>query len=254
MLSRAGLRSVPVPGRETRIVERGCIQKFGGRVRRATPARRPPVGLQGRRHDPSQPQGQIRLLDRHLDPLGVAHPDHCPDTQPGTHHPRRTAHPSRRPHREPGYNCQLPLAAENQASLRRLEQGLFKQTEASYIEFQAADGRTLHRAGSGPGWALDVATVRDPRVHPSGTRSEWLTARDGSRFLDVRTDVSVEAAQEDDILATSARSPMWPWHRAGGLFHGAGASVHHHVRKLGGCSGSPSRSPAASSPQLSSTS
>jgi len=104
------------------------------------------------------------------------------------------------------YNCQLPLAAENQASLRRLAQGLFKQTEASYVEFLSSDGRSLHRAGNDPGWALDVAAERDVRVHPSGTRSAWLTSSDGSRFLDVRTEVSVEAAQEDDILSTQRQT------------------------------------------------
>jgi signal transduction histidine kinase len=136
------------------------------------------------------------------------------------------------------YNCQLPLAAENQTSLRRLAQGLFKQTEASYVEFLSTDGRSLHRAGNGPGWTLEIVAERDVQVHRSGTRTAWYTTRGGQNFLDVRTSVRVEASQEDDILATQRRTADVDLGTVRVGFSAAPAqALIAHVRVLGGMLG-----------------
>ncbi len=103
------------------------------------------------------------------------------------------------------YNCQLPLAAENQTSLRRLAQGLFKQAEVSYVQFTNSSGQDLLREGEGGSQPLDIARVRYVVEHPSGARSSWVATADGREFVDVQTDVTVEGDDgggEADILAS----------------------------------------------------
>jgi signal transduction histidine kinase len=103
------------------------------------------------------------------------------------------------------YNCQLPLAAENQTSLRHLAQGLFKQAEVSYVQFTNSRGQDLLREAEGGSQPLDIARVRNVLEHPSGARSSWVVTADGREFVDVQTAVSVEGDDgggEADILAS----------------------------------------------------
>jgi len=103
------------------------------------------------------------------------------------------------------YNCQLPLAAENQTSLRRLAQGLFKQAEVSYVQFTNSRGQDLLRDGEGGSQPVDIARVRNVVEHSSGARSSWVATTDGREFVDVQTNVSVEgddSGGEADILAS----------------------------------------------------
>ena len=100
------------------------------------------------------------------------------------------------------YNCQLPLAAENQQSLHRLAQGLFKQSEVTYVRFKNSSGVELHSEAEGKGWPFEIVDVKDQVTHPSGTLTSYATAADGHVFLDVQTVVAVEGgAQGDDILS-----------------------------------------------------
>ena len=96
------------------------------------------------------------------------------------------------------YSAQLPLAAENKTSLQRLAQGLFKEGEVSYVQFQTSNGTELLKAGGD----LDIVEVRDVRQHPDGTRSAWIRSADGHTYLDVHTAVVVEGSNDDDILST----------------------------------------------------
>jgi signal transduction histidine kinase len=104
------------------------------------------------------------------------------------------------------YNCQLPLAAENKPSLRRLADGLLEEGEVSYVEFLHPNGAELLQAGSVPPQSLKVVRVRDVRQHPGGAQTEWLHTDDGRTFLDVHTTVSVQGSDEGDILSTGRRS------------------------------------------------
>jgi signal transduction histidine kinase len=136
------------------------------------------------------------------------------------------------------YNCQLPLAAENRPSLRRLSQGLFKQAEVSYVQFLASSGTELLRQGEHPGRSIEIVAVRDARQHPSGTRTSWIRTGDGRTFLDVQTTVTVEAAAEGDILATHRQAEEVPLGRVRvGLTTAPAEQRIAHARLLGGLLG-----------------
>jgi len=114
------------------------------------------------------------------------------------------------------YNCQLPLAAENKSSLRNLAQGLFKQAEVSYVQFQSSSGKDLLSEAESGGHLLDIVAVRAVQEHPGGSRSAWVRTADGREFVDVQTTVVAESGtpeilqlgpdagdtDEPDILAT----------------------------------------------------
>jgi signal transduction histidine kinase len=136
------------------------------------------------------------------------------------------------------YNCQLPLAAENKPSLRRLAQGLFKQAEVSYVQFLASDSTEMFRQGDGPGFPLQVADTTDVREQETGTQSGWIRTTDGSTFLDVRTPVIVEGSEDGDILATGRRSEnVFLGTVRVGLSTAPAQTLIAHVRFLGGLLG-----------------
>jgi len=103
------------------------------------------------------------------------------------------------------YNCQLPLAAENQTSLQRLGQGLFKGGEVSYVQFQNTEGTVVFRRGDIRGADFSVEKVAGAREHERGTRSVWMRTEVGRTYLDVQCPVLVEAG-DDDILAFGQKS------------------------------------------------
>lgn len=103
------------------------------------------------------------------------------------------------------YNCQLPLAAENKASLRNLAQGLFKQAEVSYVHFESSSGQSLLSESEGGGRALDIVAVRAVQEHPGGARSAWVRTADGREFVDVQMTVVAESAEADDAQTGSGR-------------------------------------------------
>ncbi|MFQ5600945.1 MAG: ATP-binding protein [Candidatus Krumholzibacteriia bacterium] len=100
------------------------------------------------------------------------------------------------------YNCQLPLVTENTTSLRRLANGLLKDGEVRYVQFQDAAGAVVVRVGGVDMDSLRVGGVSGVQEHTDGTRSTWLHTASGVKYLDVYAPVTVLASREGDILSS----------------------------------------------------
>jgi signal transduction histidine kinase len=139
------------------------------------------------------------------------------------------------------YNCQLPLAAENRTSLGRLAQGLLKQDEVSYVEFQSTTGEYLAREGNNSTGDPGVEDVRDVVEHGAGTRSAWVRTADGRTFVDVQTTVVVEGEDEtsveNDILATNRQADVELGRVRVGLTTAPAQQRIAHLRRLAGLLG-----------------
>jgi len=98
------------------------------------------------------------------------------------------------------YNCQLPLVTQNTTSLQRLGNGLLKDAEVAYVEFEDASGTLLVRVGGLTADSLHSTGAAAIRSRADGTRAMWLRTADGVRFLDVTAPVTLGTSAADDIL------------------------------------------------------
>ena len=97
------------------------------------------------------------------------------------------------------YNCQLPLVTQNAASLQRLGLGLLEHDEVVSVQFEDDQAVPIIRVGAD----LDSLhlNAESSEQYASGTRTAWMRADSGMRYLEVLAPVTLEAARDDDILA-----------------------------------------------------
>jgi signal transduction histidine kinase len=101
------------------------------------------------------------------------------------------------------YNCQLPLVTQNTTSLQRLGNGLLKDGEVAYVQFEDSTGTILARVGD---VALDSLETTGPAALEAldvDTRTTWMRNAQGFRFLDVFAPVTLGTTDEHDILSAN---------------------------------------------------
>jgi signal transduction histidine kinase len=104
------------------------------------------------------------------------------------------------------YNCQLPLVTQNTTSLLRLGNGLLKDGEVSYVQFEDSTGTILARVGDAAADSLEDAGPAALQALDEDTRTTWMRNAKGVRFLDVFAPVTLGTTDENDILSANRQT------------------------------------------------